>query len=235
MSVPPPDASVSIRAEPIDAIRCRFLVNRVLDPDRWAYFGDRAAAAGSPLADRLMAIEGVTAVLIAHDCVTVTRERPSGVPVLGPAVMRLRRLLGDARAGADSWPVLGKAIGEAIRAHLATGERAVSDAAHAAMPSSSALADRVGQVLDEHVNPVVAGHGGKVELVEMKDNVAYLRMGGGCQGCGLADVTLRHGVEAVLRDLVPELGPIFDLTNHAAGTAPYAPGRSGRSPLAKRG
>ncbi|WP_152052074.1 NifU family protein [Tautonia marina] len=230
-----PENSVTIRAEPIDAIRCRFLVNRALDPGRWAYFGDRGAAAGSPLAERLLAIEGVTAVLIAHDSATITRERPSGIPVIGPALFRLRRLMGDARAGADSWPRLGKQVGEAIRAHLATGDPAVSEAAHAAMPSSSVLADRVRQVLDEHVNPVVAGHGGRVELLEMKDNVAYLRMGGGCQGCGLADVTLRHGVEAILRDLVPELGPIFDLTNHAAGTAPYAPGRSGRSPLANRG
>ncbi|WP_169980729.1 NifU family protein [Tautonia rosea] len=235
MSVSSTETSVTIRAEPIDAIRCRFFVNRVLDPDRWAYFHERSAASGSPLAERLMAIEGVTAVLIAHDSVTITRDGPSGVPVIGPALIRLRRLIGDARAGADSWPRLGKQVGEAIRGHLATGDPAVSDAAHAAMPTSTALADRVRQVLDEHVNPVVAGHGGKVELVEMKDNVAYLRMGGGCQGCGLADVTLRHGVEAILRDLVPELGPIFDLTNHAAGTAPYAPGRSGRSPLAKRG
>lgn len=230
-----PENSVSIRAEPIDAIRCRFFVNRALDPGRWAYFNDRSVAAGSPLAERLLAIEGVAAVLIAHDSVTITRDAPSGVPVIGPALFRLRRLMGDRRAGADSWPRLGKQVGEAIREHLATGNPAVSDTAHAAMPTAAELADRVRQVLDEHVNPVVAGHGGRVELVEMKDNVPYLRMGGGCQGCGLADVTLRHGVEAILRDLVPELGPIFDLTNHAAGTAPYAPGRSGRSPLAKGG
>lgn len=230
-----PEYSVTIRAEPIDTIRCRFFVNRALDPGRWAYFGDRGAATGSPLAERLLAIEGVTAVLISHDSATITRERPSGIPVIGPALFRLRRLMGDARAGADSWPRLGKQVGEAIREHLATDDPAVSEAAHAAMPTATELADRVRQVLDEHVNPVVAGHGGRVELVEMKDNVAYLRMGGGCQGCGLADLTLRHGVEAILRDLVPELGPIFDLTNHAAGTAPYVSGRSGRSPLANRG
>ena len=231
------EPSVLIRAEPIDAVRCRFLVDRPVDPDRWAYFAGPSAALGSPLAERLLAIDGVVAVLIAHNTVTITRTPPAGIPLLGPAMFRLRRLLGDNRAGADSWPALGRRVGEAIREHIASGAPAVSEAAHAAMPSEAELADRIRLALDEQVNPVLAGHGGGVELVEVRDNVAYLRMGGGCQGCGLADTTLRHGVEGVLRDLVPELGAIFDLTDHASGTSPYyrpGSGTPGRSPLGRR-
>ena len=79
---------------------------------------------------------------------------------------------------------------------------------------------------------MVASHGGGVELVDLVDNVVYLRMSGGCQGCGLADITLRHGVDAAIRDVVPEIGRIHDLTNHAAGVMPYR--LSGTSPFAQR-
>jgi Fe-S cluster biogenesis protein NfuA len=229
---------MSIRAEPIDARRCRFIADRPLDPDRWAYFADRSRPGGSPLADRLLGIEGVAAVLIMHDSVIITRESNGGPPLIGPGLARLRRLLGDPKAGLDAWPALGRRVGAAIREHVAGGGPAVSPAAHAAMPSPAELAGRIRSVIDEHVNPVLAGHGGGVELVEVKDNVVYLRMGGGCQGCGLADTTLRHGVEAVLRDHVPEIGLIFDLTDHRSGSNPYyraGPGRSGRSPMAGRG
>ena len=67
-------------------------------------------------------------------------------------------------------------------------------------------------------------------LVDLIDNVVYLRMSGGCQGCGLADITLRHGVDAAIREAVPEIGRIHDLTNHAAGVMPYRAG--GSSPFA---
>ena len=181
-----------ITAEPIDARRCRFVVDRPLEPGRWAYFADQSAAIDSPLAERLLAIEGIAAVLIAHDTVTVTRSSPVGLPVIGTAINRLRRVLGDSNASRDSWRSVGKRIGEAIRSHLDSGQPALSEAALARMPTSAMLADRVRLVLEEQVNPVLAGHGGGVELVEIKDNVLYLRMGGGCQGCGLADSTLRE-------------------------------------------
>ena len=76
-------------------------------------------------------------------------------------------------------------------------------------------------MLDEQVNPVIAGHGGGVSILDVKDNVVYVQMWGGCQGCGLADMTLKNGVEAAVRDAVPEVGEIIDLTNHRAGKNPY--------------
>lgn len=77
------------------------------------------------------------------------------------------------------------------------------------------------QLIDEQVNPAVAGHGGFIDLIEYRDGVAYVQMGGGCQGCGMANVTLKQGVERILRDQVPNLQEILDVTDHAGGRNPY--------------
>lgn len=83
------------------------------------------------------------------------------------------------------------------------------------------LADRVKQVLEERVNPAVASHGGHIGLVDIEDDVVYIEMSGGCQGCGLAAVTLRQGVERMLREAIPEIGGVVDATDHARGENPY--------------
>ena len=88
------------------------------------------------------------------------------------------------------------------------------------------IREKVQNLIDNAVNPAIASHGGFVDLLDVKDGVVYLAMGGGCQGCGMADVTLRHGIEALLRDEVPEIAEIVDATDHAAGTNPfYAPSK----------
>jgi len=86
---------------------------------------------------------------------------------------------------------------------------------------SDPLATRVQLVLDQQVNPGVASHGGFVELLEVRDATAYIALGGGCQGCGMADVTLRQGIEVAIRAAVPEIVAIVDTTDHASGTNPY--------------
>ena len=96
------------------------------------------------------------------------------------------------------------------------------------------IAQRVQDVLDEQVNPGVASHGGHVALVSVEGDAAYIRLGGGCQGCGAADVTLRQGIEGAILGAVPELKRVLDATDHAAGTNPYyAPSETGNSPLAQ--
>jgi Fe/S biogenesis protein NfuA len=86
---------------------------------------------------------------------------------------------------------------------------------------SGDVAQRVLQVLDEQINPAIAAHGGQAELVAVEDGVAYLRLGGGCQGCGLATVTLSQGIEVAILDAVPEVTQVLDVTDHASGTNPY--------------
>ena len=83
------------------------------------------------------------------------------------------------------------------------------------------LADQVSQVLVTHVNPAIAGHGGAAELVGVESDDVYLRLLGGCQGCGLASVTLRQGIERILRDAIPEIGQVIDVTDHQSGSNPY--------------
>ena len=96
------------------------------------------------------------------------------------------------------------------------------DAPSAGIPKPSGpVAERVMQVLIEKVNPAVASHGGQIDLVAVEDDTAYLRFGGGCQGCGMANATLKNGVEKVLFAEVPEIKKILDVTDHAAGENPY--------------
>jgi Fe/S biogenesis protein NfuA len=83
------------------------------------------------------------------------------------------------------------------------------------------LAERVRQVLEARVNPAVASHGGEITLVDVDGDTVYLELGGGCQGCGMARVTLKQGVEKMLKEAIPEIAGIVDVTDHAAGANPY--------------
>ncbi len=83
------------------------------------------------------------------------------------------------------------------------------------------LAIRLQQLIDRNINPGIAAHGGYVTLIDFKDRVAYLEMGGGCQGCGLASVTLTQGIETAVREAIPEIERIVDTTDHASGKNPY--------------
>ncbi|HVC15611.1 MAG TPA: NifU family protein [Acidimicrobiales bacterium] len=85
------------------------------------------------------------------------------------------------------------------------------------------LGSRVSTVLEEAVNPSIASHGGRADLVAMDESggVAYLRLSGGCQGCAMSRMTLTQGIEAALREEVPELTRVVDVTDHAGGADPY--------------
>jgi Fe-S cluster biogenesis protein NfuA len=103
-----------------------------------------------------------------------------------------------------------------------TGVRLVGP--HAEPPPADhgqSLADRVRGVLDAEINPVIAAHGGQVTLVEVDQGWARIRLEGGCQGCSLAEVTLRQGIEPLLLARVPELVGLADVTDHGAGTTPF--------------
>jgi len=77
------------------------------------------------------------------------------------------------------------------------------------------------ELLDTQINPAVASHGGHIELMDVHDDIVYIRFGGGCQGCGMVSVTLNQGVEQAIREAFPEIREIVDVTDHAAGTNPY--------------
>jgi len=83
------------------------------------------------------------------------------------------------------------------------------------------LADRVAQVLEQQVNPAIASHGGAARLVSVDGTAVYLELMGGCQGCGMASVTLKQGIERILLSAVPEITEVIDATDHASGADPY--------------
>ena len=86
---------------------------------------------------------------------------------------------------------------------------------------SGPVEERVTQVVNTMINPAIASHGGRVEVVAVEEATVYVRLGGGCQGCGMASVTLSQGIESTLRQAVPEVEKVIDVTDHASGGNPY--------------
>jgi Fe/S biogenesis protein NfuA len=99
---------------------------------------------------------------------------------------------------------------------------------------SDPVAQGVQELIDTRINPSVRQHGGFVTLIDVKDNQVYVQLGGGCQGCGMVDVTLRQGIEALIRQEYPQIEAVVDTTDHRGGTNPYyqpAKGGEGASPF----
>ena len=86
---------------------------------------------------------------------------------------------------------------------------------------TGSVAERVTQVLERQVNPAIAAHGGRAELVAIERETVHLRLRGGCQGCAVASVTLRQGIETALVRAVPEITSVVDVTDHQSGSNPY--------------
>jgi len=196
-------AEIRITAEPIDTGRCKFMVSEPVHAGGVRRFASRDEARGSPLAESIFAIPDadVAEVIVSGNLVTVVKRSPA------------------------PWQTVGKAVGQAIRAALAGAAPAVAPKAAAppATPGADddALYERVADLFESQVNPMVARHGGRVELIDVQDAVVMVRMAGGCQGCGMADVTLRQGIEAMLQQHVPDVKGVVDITDHAAGSNPY--------------
>jgi Fe-S cluster biogenesis protein NfuA len=195
---------IRITAEPIDNQRCKFVLNVLVLAGGVRRFSTAEEAKGSPLAEAIFAIPGleISELIVSGNLVTVVKRSP--VP----------------------WQAVGQAVGHAIRSTLTADVPAVTPAARPASGdglavNDDALYEQVAKVFDEQVNPMVARHGGRVELIDVQDAVVMLRMGGGCQGCGMADVTLRQGIEGMLAQLVPAVRGIVDITDHTSGANPY--------------
>jgi Fe-S cluster biogenesis protein NfuA len=191
-------ADIRITAEPADNHRCKFVVSEPLLPGGARRFASPADAAGSPLAEAILGIPNVSEVLVSGNAVTVTKRDTA------------------------PWQAAGRAVGTAIREALASGVPAIATAAPVTdRTADDALFDKVAMIFDTRINPSVASHGGHVDLIDVQDAVVMLRLQGGCQGCGMADVTLRQGIEATLRQVAPEVRGVVDVTDHATGANPY--------------
>ena len=188
---------ITASPSPVDPKKCTFTVDRPVLPNRSFYFGSPRLASGSPLPKAIFAVDGVESILISHDQIHV--EKSSDEP----------------------WQTFAKQIGTAVREVLQADGPTVSDEVFESLAPPEEIRHLVEQVLDTQVNPMVASHGGHISLLDVKENVVYIEMGGGCQGCGMASATLKQGVERLIREFVPEVGDILDVTDHAAGRNPY--------------
>jgi Fe-S cluster biogenesis protein NfuA len=188
---------IKITAEPRDPETCRFIVDKPLFPNASVYFGDKEKAAGSPLAAQLFELEGVESLLIQDNVLTVTAQTS-----------------GD-------WMPLAKQVGTIIRSVLESDDAPVPEAILSSLPPAEEITQRIQELFEKQINPAIAAHGGFVELIDVKGNEVFIRMGGGCQGCGMANVTLRNGIEKAIRSSVPDVGAIMDTTDHASGRNPY--------------
>jgi Fe-S cluster biogenesis protein NfuA len=176
---------------------CRFTVNRTLHIGT-ASFDNKAQAAQSPLAQKLFEIEGITRTqLIGH-------------------------LLVLSKTPEQEWEELVKPVEGILQAFLVSGFALSHDQVEDRMLLiGRGTREKVEFLLAHKINPGVAAHAGFVELIDVKDNNVYIRLRGGCHGCGAADFTLRQGIEAILRKEIPEILQVLDVTDHAAGMNPY--------------
>lgn len=188
-------AEVTITTEPLDARRCRFVLDHAV-AEATRTFGSGDEARGVPLAQAVLEVPGVCEVELAGHVVTVVQ------------------------AGDVPWHRLEPQVRYAIETAMRPPAAAAASAAPLA-PSDDQIYDFIDEVFATQINPAVAQHGGRVELVDVQAGVVVVRMMGGCQGCGMATVTLRQGIEAALRRALPDLAGIEDITDHASGTNPY--------------
>lgn len=179
---------------------CVFMVDRPLlkGASVWLPGGEWAKDV-SPLAEALFAVDGVGTVLIHDFTVTLTLTREN------------RR----------SWEEVMKDVGTAIRTHLKGEDPVVTQEFLDALPPEDDIRARVGKVIEMEINPGIASHSGVVTLERVEGNSVYITMGGGCQGCAASAITLRQGIHTAFRKSVPELGAIYDETDHSAGENPY--------------
>ncbi len=193
---------LKIEAEPASFPNAyKFVVERQVYPAGAITFKKKEDADVAPLSRRLFALEGVTKVAIVGAAVTVSSDT------------------------AERWPQLAYAVGAGIRAVLEEHEDPATLWPEGVKGSGSGedleRKKKVQELLDAEINPMIAHHNGMISLVDYDDDVAYVQMLGGCQGCGAADATLKMGVERMLKERVPEIREIVDVTNHAEGSNPY--------------
>ena len=138
----------------------------------------------------------------------------------------------DVLIDAPSVPLVSGATIDFVEAPEASGFKI--DNPNPIWPDETSRA--VQRVLDEEINPAVGMHGGFVTLLDVRDDVVYIALGGGCQGCGMVDVTLKQGIEVRIREAVPAIRQIVDTTDHAGGSNPYyrpSKGAPGGSPFGR--
>ena len=176
---------------------CIFRVDRPVFPGGAFDCKSKEAAAGSPLLEALFELKGIREVFVTGDSITISKDSE------------------------EEWQVLGREVGRTIRELIKSGKQLVADDAKQPVPPDDEIKRIVDEMFENEINPAIASHGGFVECVAVKDGQVMLRLSGGCQGCASSSMTLRHGIERSIRDRIPGVGEVVDVTDHSAGVNPY--------------
>ncbi len=264
----------------------KFLPGQPILPSGTAHFPDAESSAGSPLAQRIFEVDGVTSVFFDPQTITIKKRDDTDwttlKPVIlgiimehftagGPAVVAEQGTDAPDDAGEDSEtaakikelidtrirPAAAQDGGDVIYRGFKDGvvllemigsgaglKDGIENMLRHYVPEVAGVSDYrdalpkpgletpegklIQALLDERVNPAVASHGGHISLVDVQDDTVYIRLEGGCQGCGMADVTLKQGIETEIKQAVPNITAVLDVTDHAGGANPYyQPGKGG--------
>lgn len=183
-----------------DGFTCTLMVDRPVLEGLSAWFPEARWTEGiSPLAARLFEVDGVGTVLLHDTTVTIGRSEKSK----------------------RDWEEIATEIGSLLRDYLKQETPVVTDAFLEGIPPEDEIRDKIQTCLNLELNPGIAAHSGVITLERVTGNTAYITMGGGCQGCAASTITLRQGIHTTFRRAVPQLGGIFDETDHTSGTNPY--------------
>jgi len=200
-----PEEAIKINAQPEpDPTRCKFNINRIIY-DGTFYCPNRSIAKDSPLLEALFEIPQITEILVSGNNLIIGIERT------------------------EPWQMIGKEIGNIIRKQIQTGTKLLADE----LPTTETekeiphpdlktpIAQKIKKLIEDQINPAISSHGGWCALIDVKDNIAFIQLGGGCQGCGMVDVTLKQGIERTIKASFPSIEKVYDRTDHAAGKNPY--------------
>lgn len=182
-----------------DPTVCTFHVNRPVAENMTLIFRSKDDSKGSPLVDQLFAVEGVERLMVSGSAISVTKSVATPWPHLAPDIAQAIR-----SGCAQETPPIATAVVDAIK--------------NAPMDDVEML---IAELFEDQINPALASHGGFVRLVKLEDRDVFVEMGGGCQGCAASKATMRHGVEAAIRRVAPQVRNIHDVTDHAAGSNPF--------------
>lgn len=198
---------IRAQASPRDPTTMRFILDAPVQVGQSASFD--ASCDGAPLARALFEIDGVRKVQVTGETIFVTR------------------------APDCDWRTLKAPIAAAIRGVLDSTDQPLGQTAVISSPAESdgGLLLAVTKLLDTQTNPSIASHGGHITAEAVEDGIVHLRMSGGCQGCAASALTLRQGVEKMLRSALPMIREIVDVTDHADGQSPFYSKEPGRSPI----
>ena len=187
-----------MQMEPTDETTAKFVLSRSVGDFIGQKYASQEEASDSPVAAALLNIPGITEVHIFGNEVTVAKAND-----------------------APDWQTIEPGVYRAVNI-----DNELPNEAEARAPEASKADDVTFNLVDQmfrtQINPALGGHGGSVELIDVQDGIVTVRMMGGCQGCGMARVTLQEGVEVALKKAIPAVKGVRDITDHAAGANPYS-------------